>query len=42
VSDKLCYAKTTNSGAWSFELIDVSEDFFPMTTQSQGIDDSIT
>ena len=26
LSDKLCYARTTNSGAWSFKTLDIADE----------------
>jgi len=30
VSDKLCYARTTNSGSWSFSMIDIQSELLPL------------
>lgn len=30
ISDKLCYAWTTNSGSWSFASVDIQSDLLPM------------
>lgn len=34
VSDKLCYARTTNSGSWSFSMIDIQSDLLPLNFYS--------
>lgn len=31
ISDKLCYARTTNSGSWSFASVDIQSDLLPMS-----------
>lgn len=30
ISDKFCLAKTTNAGAWSFNVIDITKELMPL------------